>query len=115
MMAPMPTNHYSAAALHAIVGDFVNMNCTVEKMEILIFALIASYDAHRRQERVVAGPEELQPFDLQALRKTTDSKPSRSSSCREANLPTNRLTSSAMESVRFRRGSSCMLRTDPEC
>jgi len=46
-------------------------------MEILI-ALIASYNAHRQQERVVAEPEELQPFDLQALRKTTDSKPSRS-------------------------------------
>lgn len=37
-------------------------------MEILIFALIASYNSHRRQERVVAEPEEFQPFDLQALR-----------------------------------------------
>ena len=43
-------------------------------MGILIVALIASYNAHRQQERVVAEPEELQPFDLQALRKTTDSK-----------------------------------------
>ena len=34
-------------------------------MEILIFALIASYNAHRQQERVVAEPEEFQPFDLQ--------------------------------------------------
>jgi len=75
-------------------------------MEILI-ALIASYNAHRQQERVVAEPEELQPFDLQALRKTTDSKPSRSSSCPEENVPTNRLTSSTMESVRFRRRSNC--------
>ena len=37
-------------------------------MEILIFALIASYNGHRQQERVVAEPEEFQPFDLQALR-----------------------------------------------
>jgi hypothetical protein len=37
-------------------------------MEILIFALIASYNAHRQQRRVVAEPEEFQPFDLQALR-----------------------------------------------
>ena len=39
-----------------------------EKMEILIFALVASYNGHRQQERVVAGPEEFQPFDLQELR-----------------------------------------------
>jgi hypothetical protein len=37
-------------------------------MEILIFALIASCNAHRRQEQVVSEPEEFQPFDLQALR-----------------------------------------------
>jgi hypothetical protein len=34
-------------------------------METLIFALIASYNAHRQQKPVVAGPEEFQPFDLQ--------------------------------------------------
>ena len=54
-----------------------------EKMEILIFALIASYNGHRRQERVVAEPEEFQPFDLQALRNSADNKPSRSLSRRE--------------------------------
>ena len=37
-------------------------------MEILTFALIAAYNRHRQQERVVAEPEEFQPFDLQALR-----------------------------------------------
>ena len=31
------------------------------EMEILIFAVIASYNAYRRQERVVAEPEDLQP------------------------------------------------------
>ena len=36
MMDPMPTNHYSAAALHAILGDFVNMNCTDRPLLILI-------------------------------------------------------------------------------
>jgi hypothetical protein len=56
-------------------------------MEILIFALIASYNAHRQQKRVVAEPEEFQPFDLKALRKTADNKPSRSSSWREAYVP----------------------------
>jgi hypothetical protein len=39
-----------------------------EKMEILIFALIASYNAYRQREWVVAEPQEFQPFDLQALR-----------------------------------------------
>ena len=39
-----------------------------EKMEILIFALIASYNGYRQQEWVVAEPQEFQPFDLQALR-----------------------------------------------
>ena len=58
-----------------------------EKMEILIFALIASYNAHRQQEPVVAEPEEFQPFDLQALRNSADNKPSRSSSRREAYVP----------------------------
>jgi len=33
-------------------------------MEILIFALIASYNAHRRQKRVVAEPEEFQVGSL---------------------------------------------------
>jgi hypothetical protein len=56
-------------------------------MEILIFALIASYNAHRQQVSVVAEPEEFQPFDLQALRNSTDNKPSRSSSRREAYVP----------------------------
>jgi len=31
-----------------------------KEMEILIFAIIASYNAYRRQERVVAEPEDLQ-------------------------------------------------------
>jgi hypothetical protein len=44
-------------------------------MEILIFALIASYNGHRRQERVVAEPEEFQPFDLQALRNSGKAEP----------------------------------------
>jgi hypothetical protein len=39
-----------------------------EKMEILIFAFIASYNACRQQERVVAESQQFQPFDLQALR-----------------------------------------------
>jgi hypothetical protein len=56
-------------------------------MEILIFALIASYNAHRQKETVVAEPEEFQPFDLQALRNFPDNKPSRSSSRREAYVP----------------------------
>ena len=45
-------------------------------MEILVFALIASYNAYRRQERVVAEPEEFQPFDLQALRNSANAEPS---------------------------------------
>jgi hypothetical protein len=56
-------------------------------MEILIFALIASYSAYRQQESVVAEPEEFQPFDLQALRNSTENEPSRSSSRREAYVP----------------------------
>ena len=58
-----------------------------EKMEILIFGLIASYNAYRQQEPVIAEPEEFQPFDLQALSNSTDSQPSRSSSRREAYVP----------------------------
>ena len=38
-----------------------------EKMEILIFALIAAYNVHRQHERVVVEPKEFPPFDLQAL------------------------------------------------
>ena len=56
-------------------------------MEILIFALIASYCAYRQQESVVAEPEKFQPFDLRALRNSTENKSSRSSSRREAYLP----------------------------
>ena len=56
-------------------------------MEILVFALIASYNAHRQQKPVVAEPEEFQPFDLRALRNFSDAQPSRSSSRREAQMP----------------------------
>jgi hypothetical protein len=56
-------------------------------METLINALIASFDAHRQHEPVVAEPEEFQPFDLEALRNSADNKPSRSSSRREAFVP----------------------------
>jgi hypothetical protein len=48
-----------------------------EKMETLIFALIASYNAHRQQEPVVAAPEEFPPFDLQELRNSSDNKSNR--------------------------------------
>jgi hypothetical protein len=58
-----------------------------EKMEILIFALIASYNAHRQQERVVAEPDGFQPFDLRALRDYNDNKAIRPSSRREAYVP----------------------------
>jgi hypothetical protein len=44
-------------------------------MEILIFALTAAYNGHRQQERVVAEPEEFQPFDLQALRNPAKAEP----------------------------------------
>jgi hypothetical protein len=56
-------------------------------METLIFALIASYNAYRQKEPVVAEPEEFQPFDLQALRNSAENKPSRSLSRREAYVP----------------------------
>jgi len=56
-------------------------------MEILIFALIASHNAHRQRKPVIAEPGEIQPFDLQALRNSTDSKPSGSPSRREAYVP----------------------------
>jgi hypothetical protein len=58
-----------------------------KKMEILIFALIASYSALRQKESVIAEPEDFQPFDLQALRNPTNNKPSRSSRQRVAYLP----------------------------
>jgi hypothetical protein len=56
-------------------------------MEKLVFALIASYNAHRQQGWVVAEPAEFQPFDLEALKNSADSKPIRSSSRREAYVP----------------------------
>jgi hypothetical protein len=43
-------------------------------MEILIFALIASYNTPRRREQVVSEPEEFQPFDLQALRNSAPTR-----------------------------------------
>ena len=55
-----------------------------EKMEILVYALGASYAARSQQERAVAEPEEFQPFNFQWLRNSTDNKPSRSISRREA-------------------------------
>jgi len=56
-------------------------------MEILIFALVASYSAYQQHEWVVAELEEVQPFDLQALTNSAENKPSRSSSRREAYMP----------------------------
>jgi hypothetical protein len=56
-------------------------------METLIFALIASYNAYRQKEPVVAEAEEFQPFNLQALSNSAENKPSRSSSRREAYVP----------------------------
>ena len=56
-------------------------------METLVFALIASYNAHRQQELVVAEPEEFQPFDLHALKNSADNQPSPSPSRREAYVP----------------------------
>jgi hypothetical protein len=37
-------------------------------MEILVFALVAAYNGHRQQERVIPEPKQFQPFDLQVLR-----------------------------------------------
>ena len=56
-------------------------------MEILTFTLVAAYNGHRQQERVVAEPEEFQSFNLEALRNSAENKPSRSSSRREAYVP----------------------------
>jgi hypothetical protein len=58
---------------HLDVGELIHD--AEKKMETLIFALIASYNAHRQQEPAVAEPEEFQPFDLQALRNSVDTKP----------------------------------------
>jgi hypothetical protein len=58
-----------------------------ETMEILIFTLIASYNAHRRQERLVAEPEEFRPFDLKELRHFAGHKAIRWSSPRKAYVP----------------------------
>jgi hypothetical protein len=44
-------------------------------MEILIFALIASCNVHRKQQRVITDPEEFQPFDLKTLRHFAGHKP----------------------------------------
>jgi hypothetical protein len=41
----------------------------------------------RQQGWVVAEPAEFQPFDLEALKNSADSKPIRSSSRREAYVP----------------------------
>ena len=56
-------------------------------MEILIFALIASYNVHRQQERVTTEPEKFPPFDLKALRHFAGNKSIRSSSWRKAYVP----------------------------
>jgi hypothetical protein len=58
-----------------------------ETMEILIFALIASYNVHRQQERVITKPEQFQPFDLKALRQLASNKSILSSSRRKAYVP----------------------------
>jgi hypothetical protein len=55
-----------------------------EKMETLIFAIIASYNAQRHQERGVTEPQEFQPFDLQALRIPQTTRQSDSASRLEA-------------------------------
>jgi hypothetical protein len=58
-----------------------------KEMETLLFAFITSYNARRQQEPVVAEPKEFQPFDLEALRKSAENKPSLSSSRRKAYVP----------------------------
>jgi hypothetical protein len=74
-----------------------------EKMEILIFTLIASYNAYRQQKRVVAEPEEFQPFDLQALRNFTKAKAAgkRQTSLRsdERSIPRNSSSASSLRSL----------------
>jgi hypothetical protein len=47
-------------------------------METLIFAIIATYNVQRQQERVVAEPVKFRPFDLEALTNPADNMPSRS-------------------------------------
>jgi hypothetical protein len=56
-------------------------------MEILIFALIASFNVHRQQERVITEPKEAQPFDLKALRHFAGDKSIRPSSRRRGYMP----------------------------
>jgi uncharacterized protein YjiS (DUF1127 family) len=70
-----------------------------DKMEmLLIFGLMASYKAHRRQESVVAEPEEFQPFDFRALGNSADNRPCRSSNWREGYVPQNaRLSRNAVK------------------
>jgi hypothetical protein len=82
-----------------------------EKMEILTFALIASYNAHRQQEWVVAEPEEFQFLDLQALRNSTKNKPIRSWSRREVYLPQTVFT--ALPPTWFPRSRISTFRLDP--
>jgi hypothetical protein len=68
-----------------------------EKMETLIFAIIASYNAQRQQECVVTESQKFQPFDLQALRIPQTTCQTDSASRLEAFVFTNRM-SSAMQS-----------------
>ena len=67
-------------------------------MEILIFALIASYNAHQRQGFLVAEPEEFRPFDLKALRHFAGNKAIGRSSRRKGICATNRLITSTTDS-----------------
>ena len=71
---------------HLDVGDCPSVMLR-EKMEILIYALGASYAARSQQECLVTEPEEFQPLNLQWLRNSADNKPSRSSSRRDAYIP----------------------------
>jgi hypothetical protein len=56
-------------------------------MEILIFALIASYKVHRQQERVITEPEDSPRFDLKALRHFAGNNSIRSSSQGKGYIP----------------------------
>ena len=68
-----------------------------EKMETLIFALIASYNAHRQQKWVVAEPEEFSPLISNAEKlRGQQAKPIVKST--GGIRATNRLTSSTMDS-----------------
>jgi hypothetical protein len=66
-------------------------------METLIFALIASYNAHRQQEPVVAESEEFQPFDLQGAEKLRGQQTEPVVESTGGIRATNRLTSSTMD------------------